>query len=390
MTAEAQKHKNEATKKRVGLVVNPLAGIGGRVGLKGSDGAEIVEKAFALGAVPEAQQKAQKALTRLAEIRDSIELVTWPGPMGEDIARAVGFSPVVVGHLEEGITTPGDTEAAAAAMAALPVDLLLFAGGDGTARNVHDAIGSRIPVIGIPAGVKIHSAVYADTPAHAGDAARLFLTGSGRVKIKEAEVMDIDETAFREDRLSARLYGYMRVPNERNLMQSAKAGSVATEQETMASIASDVVSHMEDGVCYIIGPGTTTRAVMASLGLPNTLLGVDAVLDRQLLGSDMNETGLLTMLDDMEKRNIPVRIVVTVIGGQGYVFGRGNQQISHRVLRRVGKENLIVVATESKMLALDGKPLLVDTGDADVNRMLEGYVKVITALGRKMAYRIAS
>lgn len=376
--------------KKVGLIVNPLAGIGGRVGLKGSDGREIVEKALALGAVPEAPVKAAKALERMKGVKDQITLFTFPGPMGETIAKELGYAPVVIGSLGEGATTGQDTEEAAREMLKLEVDLLIFAGGDGTARNVYHAIGQRLPVIGIPAGVKIHSAVYADTPAHAGDAAALYLAGTGRIQLKEAEVMDIDEEAFRDDRLSAKLYGYMTIPYAKNLMQSAKAGSVSSEQESMASIASDVVSQMKEDVCYIIGPGTTTRAIMNLLGLKYTLLGVDAVLNGALVGNDLNETSLLSLLDQMEEKSIPVKVIVTVIGGQGYIFGRGNQQLSHRVLRRIGKSNLIVVATESKILALDGKPLLVDTGDGEVNQQFSGYVKVITALNRFTAYPVTS
>ena len=376
--------------KKVGLIVNPLAGIGGRVGLKGSDGREIVEKALAMGAVPEAPAKAAKALERMKGVKDQITLFTFPGPMGETIAKELGYDPVVIGSLGEGVTTGQDTEEAAKELLELEVDLLIFAGGDGTARNVYHAIGQRLPVIGIPAGVKIHSAVYADTPAHAGDAAALYLAGTGRIQLKEAEVMDIDEEAFRDDRLSAKLYGYMTIPYAKNLMQSAKAGSVSSEQESMASIASDVVSQMKEDVCYIIGPGTTTRAIMNLLGLKYTLLGVDAVLNGALVGNDLNETSLLSLLDEMEGKSIPVKVIVTVIGGQGYIFGRGNQQLSHRVLRRIGKSNLIVVATESKLLALDGKPLLVDTGDGEVNQQLAGYVKVITALNRFTAYPVTS
>lgn len=380
--------------KKVGLIVNPLAGIGGRVGLKGSDGQEIVEKALAMGAVPEAQVKAAKALERMKGVKHQITLYTFPGPMGETIAKELGYAPVVIGSLREGATTGQvnttgqDTEAAARAMLDLGVELLIFAGGDGTARNVYHAIGQRLPVIGIPAGVKIHSAVYADTPAHAGDAAALYLAETGRIQLKEAEVMDIDEEAFRDDRLSAKLYGYMTIPYAKNLMQSAKAGSVSSEQESMASIASDVVSQMREDVCYIVGPGTTTRAIMNLLRLNYTLLGVDAVLNGALVGNDLNETSLLSLLDEMEAKCIPVKVVVTVIGGQGYIFGRGNQQLSHRVLRRIGKSNLIVVATESKILALDGKPLLVDTGDGEVNQQLSGYVKVITSINRFTAYPV--
>ncbi|GAB1476313.1 ATP-NAD kinase family protein [Bacillota bacterium] len=375
--------------RKVGFIVNPLAGIGGRVGLKGSDGSEIVKKAFAMGAVAEAPAKAARALERLLSMKEELQLFTYPGPMGGDIACGLGFNPIVLGSLEGAITTYLDTEKAAAAFKDSDVDLLLFAGGDGTARNVFHAIGNSLPVIGIPAGVKIHSAVYADTPAHAGDAALLFLSGSGRIQLKDAEVMDIDEDAFRNDRVSARLYGYMRVPNVRNLMQSAKAGSVGTEKETMISIASHLITHMEEGACYLIGPGTTTRAVMDALGLKNTLLGVDAVLNKELIASDLNEAGLLELLDKMAGDKINVKVVVTVIGGQGYVFGRGNQQLSHKVLRRIGKENIIIAATESKMIALGGKPLLVDTGDTEFNEYLSGYVKVITSMNRQMAYKVS-
>lgn len=375
--------------RKVGLIINPLAGIGGRVGLKGSDGREIVEKAFAMGAVAEAPLKAGRALNRLINMREEFQLLTYPGPMGENVARDMGFDPVVLGSLEGEWTTPEDTEKAAVDLREAGAELILFAGGDGTARNVYHAIANSLPVVGIPAGVKIHSAVYADTPTHAGDAAALFLSGSGRIQLREAEVMDIDEEAFRQDRVSARLYGYMTVPNVRNLMQSAKAGSVSTESDTMMSIASHIVTHMEQDVCYLMGPGTTIRAVMDVLGLKNTLLGVDAVLNRELVGSDLNESALLELLDEMDSKGIPSKVVVTVIGGQGYVFGRGNQQLSHRVLKRVGKDNIIIAATEAKMIALGGKPLLVDTGDVTVNEQLSGYVKVITSMNRQMAYRVA-
>ena len=375
--------------RKVGLIINPLAGIGGRVGLKGSDGRDIVEKAIAMGAVAEAPLKAKRALNRLVSKKEEFQLLTYPGPMGEDTARELGFDPIVLGSLKGELTTPEDTEKAAVVLRDAGAELILFAGGDGTARNLYHAIGNSLPVIGIPAGVKIHSAVYADTPTHAGDAAALFLAGSGRIQLREAEVMDIDEEAFRQDRVSARLYGYMTVPNVRNLMQSAKAGSVSTEGENMMSIASHIVTHMEEDVCYLIGPGTTIRSVMDILGLKNTLLGVDAVLNRELIGCDLNEAGLLGLLDRMESKGIPVKVVVTVIGGQGYVFGRGNQQLSHRVLSRVGKDNIIIAATETKMIALGGKPLLVDTGDAAFNELLAGYVKVITSMNRQMAYRVA-
>ncbi len=276
------------------------------------------------------------------------------------------------------------------------VDLLLFAGGDGTARDVFNAVGDSVAVLGIPAGVKIHSAVFANTPAAAGDLAALYLQGRREaMRLREAEVMDIDEEAFRAGHVSARLYGYLRVPYQRTLVQSAKAGGVAGDAAELAGVARDVVNHMAPATLYLLGPGTTTRAIGEALGLPKTLLGVDAVRDRELVGADLSEAQIVALLDRYGEgaRGGPApgaRIVVTVIGGQGHMFGRGNQQLSPRVIRRVGLERVIVVATQTKLLSLGGGPLLVDTGDPALDAELGGYTKVVTGLGERMMYRVSA
>jgi predicted polyphosphate/ATP-dependent NAD kinase len=397
--------------KRLGLIVNPVAGVGGRVGLKGSDGAEVLRSALERGAVRDAPRRARLALARLARVRGHVEVVTWPGEMGEDEARAAGFEPRVLGSLgarrsyiacelerrggepvsivcdDFVLTTPADTEQAARDLLAAGVDLILFAGGDGTARNICNAIGDRVPVIGVPAGVKIHSAVYATTPAAAGDVAALYLQERhAGVQVREGEVMDIDEEAFRENRVSAHLYGYMTVPYARGLTQSAKAGGVAGEERALNDIATEVIAGMHAGALYILGPGTTTRTVMERLALPKTLLGVDAVRDGALAGSDLTEGDLLALVREAPE----AFIVVTVIGGQGHIFGRGNQQISPAVLRRVGPDHVIVIATQTKLLSLQGRPLLVDTGDPDLDEQLSGYAKVVTALGERTMYKVGA
>ncbi len=186
--------------KRLGLIVNPIAGIGGRAGLKGSDGADVVARARALGGVAEAPQRAASALEQLGASAGQVEIVTFGGPMGEDVTRAQGLTPILVGRPRSEATTADDTRAAAVALAEAGVDLLLFAGGDGTARDIYAAIGARLPVLGIPAGVKIHSAAFATTPRAAGQLAALYL--DGRVTgLRDAEVMDIDEDAFRDGRV---------------------------------------------------------------------------------------------------------------------------------------------------------------------------------------------
>ncbi len=379
--------------RQVGVVVNPVAGLGGRVGLKGSDGAEIQSRARSLGAEPRAQSRATEALRRLQRL-PAVRILTYPAEMGEDAARAAGLDPEVTGSIVPGETAAADTRRAAREMQARGVDLLLFAGGDGTARDVYEAVGLEQPVLGIPAGVKIHSAVYATSPAHAGELAALYLEGRV-VGLREAEVMDIDEEAFRQGSLSARLYGYLRVPYRASLMQSQKVPT-SGEEESMAEVAADVAARMEPGVLYILAPGTTTRAIARELGVDKTLLGVDVVRapgepgsPAELVAADANEAHLLRLLDG-EGEGQDARIVVTPIGGQGYLFGRGNQQISPRVIERVGKEHILVVSTPAKLHALGSAPLLVDTGEEAVDEMLSGYVMVVTGYNQRAVRKVTS
>jgi len=371
--------------KRLGLIVNPVAGIGGRVGLKGSDGAEIQKRALALGAVPQSLNRAIQALERIKTV-DGLEVITYPGEMGEDAARACGFQPKVIGLITPGKTTAEDTRSAAGEMLQQDVSLLLFAGGDGTARDICDAIGDSLPVLGIPAGVKIHSAVFATNPGSAGDLAASYLRG--RISsLREAEVMDVDEgcrLAVRQGIVSAKLYGYLKVPFQRRLLQGLKTPSSPGEQAAMAAIAADVVSKMEDGWFYIIGPGTTTRAITARLGLDKTLIGVDVVAEGKPIAADVNESQLLKLIEGRK-----ARIVGTPIGGQGCIFGRGNQQISPKVIKEVGKDNVIVVSTTGKIHSLRGRPLWVDTGDQEVDEMLNGHVRVVTGYNEQIVYRVA-
>jgi predicted polyphosphate/ATP-dependent NAD kinase len=359
------------------------------VGLKGSDGLHVQRKALALGAVPHAQDRALEALARLRSV-DGLEVVTWAGTMGENAARIAGFAPTVAGAAALEDSTADDTRAAAAEMGELGVDLLLFAGGDGTARDICEALGGVSgegpPVLGVPAGVKIHSAVYATNPLNAGDLAALFL--SGRVSaLRSAEVMDIDEEAVREGRVSARLYGYLRVPLRTSLVQSVKSASGPGEAAAMDAIAAAVTESMQPGTLYLVGPGTTTRAIAARLGLEKTLVGVDALANGELLASDLNEGQILAMIDAREPGE--VKIIVTPVGGQGCIFGRGNQQLSPDVLARVGRDNIIVVSTQEKLNALSSSPLWVDTGDRDVDAMLAGHMRVITGYKEEGICRVS-
>ena len=358
--------------KRIAVIINPMAGLGGRVGLKGSDGPEIVKQALALGAKAEAIKRSEQALSLLSELDELPEIFTYGGDMGENQLRQLGLTAQILGRPADPISSREDTLKAAELVLAAGCDLLIFAGGDGTARDICSVVGKQLPVIGIPAGVKIHSAVYAINPRSAGRVALDYL--QGRItRTCPAAVMDIDEERFRQGQVQAKKYGEMLIPLDEQKMQSSKSASHASEDELlgMAQFAAD---SMEEGCLYIIGPGSTTQAIMDELGLANTLLGVDAVKDKQLVASDLNEQSLLQLL---EREQGPVKLIVTIIGGQGNLFGRGNQQLSPKVLRRIGKQNIIVVSTANKLADLGGRPLLVDTGDPELDQELCGYAQVM-------------
>lgn len=298
--------------------------------------------------------------------------------MGEKTASEHGFDVTVIGNPEAaGGTSACDTEHLAGILEKEKADLILFAGGDGTARNVCRAIGDRVPVIGIPAGVKIHSGVYAVNPRSAGQAARQFIMKES-CSTKSAEVMDLDEELYRRGIVSPRLYGYMMIPDNRYKMQNVKMRS-SSQSDSLDYIASDVIRYMETDTIYLIGAGTTTRNIMTLLGLENTLIGIDAVCDRELIAADLDEMQIWELIQGRK-----CRLIITAIGGQGHIFGRGNQQLSPRVIRKIGKENISIVATKEKLLSLPDRRLLVDTGDRELDTELEGYAKVITGLDERV------
>ncbi len=369
-------------RKKIGLIVNPIAGMGGKVGLKGTDGEDILLKAISLGAKPESPKRVIEALKQMTALKADVDILTCPGDMGENEAKACGFNTFLVEDTVSKKTTAQNTERAVKKMIEAGVDLLIFAGGDGTARNIYNAAKDKLTVLGIPAGVKIHSAVFATSPRNAGELSVLYMMKKS-AGVREAEVMDIDEDAIRDQRVVSRLYGYLRVPYQRKMVQNLKAGQAKNEDDIINSIALAVVNKMKDDCLYIIGPGTTTRAVMKRLGLKNSLIGVDVVKNRSLIANDVNEAQLLNLSKDNK-----LKIIVTVIGGQGYVFGRGNQQISPAIIRKAGKENIMIIAAASKIIALSEKTLLVDTGDDETNRMMAGYIKVKTGTKENMICRI--
>ncbi|MCB1843121.1 MAG: NAD(+)/NADH kinase [Halioglobus sp.] len=346
-----------------------------------------------------AARRTQRALAAMGEAAQAVRFSTWPGDMGEAVLAGCGLPAVVPRSTAASpreasagpagvavtLTSAEDTRAAARALQAAGVDILVFAGGDGTARDVLDALGTSLPVLGIPAGVKMHSGVFAVSPEAAG-AVLMQLAQGNLVNLTRAEVRDIDEEAFRGNVVRSRFYGEMRVPCEGHFLQQTKVGGREDPQLAAADIADGLVEQLQPGRTYLVGPGSTTAAVMAALGLPNTLLGVDVVRDGRVVAADATAD---TLLLELARAPGEASIVVTAIGGQGHVFGRGNQQFSPQVIRAVGVENVIIVAAKSKLAGLGGRPLLVDTNDPELDGALTGYRTVVTGYNDQVLYRVS-
>ncbi len=383
--------EQKAQSFRLGLVVNPLAGLGGPAALKGSDG-EAALQAMAAGVEQRSQQRCVRALQALKRSYDEgggvlpLELMGYAGEMGANAATLAGISYRELGSAATRPSTAQDTCRAAQALRDAGVDLIVFVGGDGTARDIVRALGSEVPVLGVPAGVKMHSGVYAVSPESAAEIVAAMARGEW-VDVGLEEVRDIDEAAFREGRVSTRFYGELLVPRLGQFLQATKVSGKEVEELVVADIAAEVCELMDANTLYVIGPGSTTAAIMENLQLPNTLLGVDAVLDGELLGQDLPAQALESLCDQHKGE---VVIIVTAIGGQGHILGRGNQQLSPDVIRRAGPQNLWVIATKTKLNALAGRPLLVDSNDRDLDLALEGYIRVITGYRDSVLYRVSA
>jgi len=354
--------------RKIGFLINPISGMGGSVGLKGTDG-EIYKKALELGAVPTAPERASQFLSNIKE-KQEISIIVAPGKMGENYVKKENIKFEVVGEIGH-FTNAEDTRRIAKQMVNKNIEILIFCGGDGTARDIYDAIDLKIPVIAIPTGVKMYSSVFALNPRSAAQILDLFIVEA--VEMVEREVLDINEEQYRKNKLESKLYGYLKVPKVLMLIQSGKTGSSSgkTVEENKRDIAQFVIEDMQEDCLYLLGPGTTVKAITEYLNLPKTLLGIDGVHQKELIESDLNENRIL----DLIGRYPNTKIVVSPLGGQGFIFGRGNKQFTPKVLKKVESKNIIIVSTAEKIREL--KCLRVDTGNVDVDNSLKGFAKVI-------------
>lgn len=362
--------------KTIGFVVNPIAGMGGAVGLKGTDGAAYQE-AVTRGALPRSPLRAQGALDGLCADPDDVRIVTCAGAMGADALVGAGLACEVAYH-PHSTSTACDTIAACRSFARLGVDAIVFCGGDGTARNVLEAVGDNIPILGIPSGVKMYSSVFAISPHAAREVITAFV--ASHASVCDASVLDIDEEKYRCGVLDRKLYGYAKALYIPRCVQGPKCAFYSKdEDDSKSQIARFATEFMSDGSLYVLGVGSTTKAIADALGIEKTLLGIDLVQDGRLVASDVTEQDILAATKKHER----VKIIVSPLGAQGFVFGRGNHQISSKVLALVGRENVIVVGTPKK---LQETPMFyVDTGDDSLDHELSGDVSVVC--GYKLAAR---
>lgn len=368
---------------RIGFIVNPIAGLGGAVGLKGTDGRAVLEQAQALGAQPMAPDRARRCLDVVAASAPGVSILAAGGGMGAQIAAQAGLSCEAIALRDR--ESAAETTRIAGEMASAGVDLIVFAGGDGTARDVLAAVGLSVPVLGVPCGVKMHSGVFAVTPEAAGRLiADLATGGSARTGYRKVEIMDIDEQALRQGRVSARLYGYARSPHLRHLLQNAKSTPPLSGEGMLAALGEEIAGEFDAETFYLVGPGTTAKKPLEALGLEGALLGVDILRAGRLVASDVSGDSANDIIGENS-----AHIVIGVTGGQGFVFGRGNQQISPAMIRRTWPRDVTIMASPDKLAMLGHNRLQVDTGDPDLDRMIGGYVRVRTAPGRSTLMRIA-
>jgi len=369
---------------KLGLIINPIAGMGGKTGLKGSDGSNTLKKALNLGAKKESANRAEQALLPLKFMINKFSLITCSAEMGEKSCKKIGLKTDYIIDIDKKITTGIDTINAVKIMAKKQVSLILFSGGDGTACDIFYALQDKIPILGIPAGVKMHSSVFGTSPNAVGSlVSRIISNHSDIFPTSTAEIMDLDEDMRRYDQIRTRLIGYATIPSDKFLVQNPKSYVQLNDEDSINGISEYLENKLNNEATYIVGPGRTTQNFLNRIGVSGTLLGVDVLKGRKLIGRDVNSREL-----DILTRDGLLYIISGIIGGQGFLFGRGNQQITAEIIQRVKKENILIIASTKKIYELPRQCILIDTGNQKLDNELAGYVKVQTEKNRAFVIKL--
>lgn len=363
------------------LIVNPYAGIGGEAALKGSDGQ--AEQALAYSNELRTPKRTQRFLQALGDCLPAIDFITAEGLMGQDVLEQENAHIVAIAKVEQP-SKAGDSKRVAQELAQHKPDLLVFVGGDGTARDMVDSIGLTVPALGVPGGVKMQSAVFAISPEAAAEVVKQMIQGD-LVQVSERDVRDIDEEALRAGRVRSQYYGSLLVPEQAQWIQAVKEGGREDESlvaEDIADYLSEIMTEQQK--LMIVGPGSTTATWLEKLGVDYTLVGFDAVLDGELIQKDLTARDILALLESYPD----ALVVITPTGNQGFLLGRGNQQLNVDVLKRLDKSQFLIIASQSKLRALEQRPLLIDSNDRELDKTLAGFYPVITAWQQQILYPV--
>ena len=392
MTANGE---SSAPLLRIGLVVNPLAGIGGAVGLQGSDGEVVQRAARERDGKPRGEERLsiflQALRTRLGGDFGRLAWCTWGGVMGAQILSSYGVIAQVAGE-PAAQTSAQDTQLAVKTLGASDVDLLIFVGGDGTARDVLTAADEHTCVLGLPAGVKMHSGVFAISPSAAADVVAGLAQGSlvGRIprEVRDYVPAAKDATNAKHQAVATKRYGELWVPEAAGYLQQMKVGGKEDEDLVVQEIVSFFLDHPEiySGKALVMGPGSTCLAIKQALGLNGALLGCDVLLPT---GEAMENATSADLLNLASQHTL--HVLVSFTRHQGFLLGRGNQQLSAEVLHALSwKQDATILGSRTKLATLDQRPMLVDTGDARLDQQLSGLVSVLTGYDDFLLYRVSN
>jgi len=366
---------------KIGFLVNPIAGMGGRVGLKGTDG--VVDEAIKRGAKPIAPSKAldtiKEFLSKFSE--NAIEWYTCSGKMGESELKKADIKDfVIVYKYVSDKTSSKDTKNACKKFLDSKVELILFCGGDGTARDIFSVVKNKIPILGIPSGVKMHSGVFGINTDAAAKMLHEF--ANKRLTVGDAEIMDLDEERYRKGDWNIKLFGIAKGIVEPTYVQVGKSVFESVSEDAVKEeLAEHIIDDMKENNdhLYLMGSGGTIDFIAEKIGVKNTLLGIDAVYQNKVISNDLNEKQILGLLDKYPK----VKVILSPIGSQGFILGRGNLQLSPKVIRKIGLDNIIVISTPAKLLST---PVLrVDTGDKKLDHLFVEKEFMMVVIGYRLS-----